>query len=187
MKLSAQTLAELPQRLKYSAERFYYAAILTCAPFDAANVHRQRPHNADSAAKFALSGPKLSDFVITPPLVLFGFSIELYLKLLICIAQGTTVKVHKLLDLFLRLEEIAPKVAEEVIERHRNSRGDRLDFIEAVTIDSNVFEDWRYSHEKEFLCSSADSLMALADAFRETVNARYPYLKSAFVMESNDQ
>jgi hypothetical protein len=51
-------MSDFQTRLNYNAERFYYAGIITSAPFDAANISSQRLHNVDvdTAARCAFSG-----------------------------------------------------------------------------------------------------------------------------------
>jgi hypothetical protein len=177
--LPPQVVAELPQRLCYAADRYYYAAILTSAPFDAANMHAQRPMSVSQAAQFALSGPNKCNDLITPPMALFGLCIELYLKLFLTMEGGGRVIGHNILDLFLQLEVHSPIKAEQIIRWHRYARGTRSEFVEDLESNCNVFEEWRYSFEHELLVGSPDTLLAIADALRDASLDAYPDLKRA--------
>jgi hypothetical protein len=52
----------------------------------------------------------------------FGFSVELYIKLLRNLADGNLMHGHNLLDLFLKLDEAAPQVGATAIRNHYSSR-----------------------------------------------------------------
>ena len=80
---------------------------------------------------------------------------------------------------FLKLDEVAPQVGADVIRNHPPSRGCREEFLEFIKNEASVFEEWRYAYEKEFLVSSPDILLMLADAFRKTVRKLHPDLRSA--------
>jgi hypothetical protein len=74
------------------------------------------------------------------------------------------MKGHNLHRLFLQLEKKNHDTATAVVNNHCYWSGDREEFIGDLDNSSNVFEDWRYAHEKSLLCASADSLLVLADA-----------------------
>ena len=152
---------ELPQRLYDAAEAFYYSGVLTCLPFDALNVDAGDYRHAEWAAEAAASGQQRRNRLGAPPLVNFGFSIELYLKLLIVLSGGKSVREHDLYKLFLKLEKGAQHVAQCLVRNHQHVRGCREEFLEILKAEASVFEDWRYAHEKEFLCSSPDTLLMI--------------------------
>ena len=174
-------MAALAQRLYDAAEAFYFAGILASTSFDAANVAVNLHTTADEAANAALTGTKRKNELGAPPIVNFGFSIELYIKLLRFLLDAHLMNGHNLHCLFLELEKIAPEVSAAVIKNHRYARGKREEFIESISDEKSVFEDWRYAYEKEFLCSSPDSLLTLADAFRQTMREIHPNYRSAFM------
>lgn len=66
--------------------------MLTSLPFDAANVDAGDYRNAGWAAEAAIAGENRRNHLGAPPIVSFGFAIELYLKLLI----NRPVKGHDL-------------------------------------------------------------------------------------------
>jgi hypothetical protein len=171
---------ELQQRLLYNAaEAFYYAGVLTSLPFDAASVDAGAYRRAELAAKAAAYGQNKCNILGAPPIVNFGFSIELYIKLLRHLADGNLMNGHNLHKLFLKLDEVAPQVAAAAIRNHPPSRGCREEFLESIKNEASVFEEWRYAYEKQFLCSSPDILLMLADAFRKTVWKLHPDLRVA--------
>lgn len=175
---------ETQQRLYNAAEAFYYAGILTSLPFDAAHVDAGALRNAEWAARAAIAGPDRRNGLGAPPLINFSFAIELYLKLLITLGSGKLKRGHDLHALFLKLEEAAPSVAACLIRNHAYARGCRAEFIEILKDEALVFQQWRYAHEQEFLCSSADTFLMIADACRQTVCELKPDLRSAFSVEA---
>ncbi len=80
------------------------------------------------------------------------------------------------------MEKAAPAVAVLVINKHHYARGDRGEFLDYLKGEARVFEEWRYAYEKEFLCSSADTLFTLANAFRNAIKDLHPDMASAFVI-----
>ncbi len=178
--LSPKVLSELPQRLYDAAEAFYFGGILCSLPFDAEHVDSENHRHAPWAANAAISGANRTNNLGAPPIVNFGFAIELYIKLLHFLANGRLVLGHDLRVLFLDMESVAPNVAAAVINRHFYCGGDRGEFLEDISDVANVFEEWRYAYEKSLLCASADSLLTLANAFRNTVRELHPTLNSAF-------
>ena len=171
---------KLQKRLYNAAEEFYYAGVLTSLPFDAANVDAGAYRHTVWAAEAAACGQNKCNSLVAPPIINFGFSIELYIKLLRNLADGNLMHGHNLHELFLKLDEAAPQVGAAAIRNHYSSRGCREEFIEFIKNEASVFEEWRYAYEKEFLCSSPDILFVLADAFRKTVWELHPDLRSAF-------
>jgi hypothetical protein len=179
--ISNRILGELPKRLHWNAERYYFAGILLTINFDAANVVAQKPRDPRVAAMAALTGPNKIDTLVGPDIVNFSFSIELYLKLLRFMADGRHVRGHSLEKLFVDLEGVAHDAAIAIVQNHRHARGDRDEFLSNLVDVSDAFAEWRYSHEKEFVVSSPDTLMSIADALRDTVRQCHPGLKSQFV------
>ncbi len=171
---------EYRQRLYDAAEAFYFAGVLTALPFNATNdpAHQR---NASSAATAAISGGSRLNYRGAPPIVNFGFSIELYIKLLQHLADASPMQGHNLYKLFRELEKAAPAVATLVINTHHYARGDRCEFLDYVRAEARVFKEWRYAYEKDFVCSSADTLFALANAFRNAIKDLHPDMASAFV------
>jgi hypothetical protein len=172
--MSVQT--EFRQRLYDAAEAFYYAGVLTSLPFDAANVDAGSFPNAEWAAKAAVTGPDKRNRLGAPPIVNLAFAIELYLKLLI----GKQSRGHDLHKLFLVLEKAEPGAAQFLIHNYRHSRGCREDFLAALRPEACAFKRWRYAYEYEFLCSSADTLMALADGCRGAARELCSDLRKVF-------
>jgi hypothetical protein len=168
------------QRLYDAAEAFYFAGILTSLPFNAASNSEQHC-DVSSAADAAINGENRLNQLGAPPIVNFGFSIELYIKLLRYLTDALRAHGHDLRGLFLELEKAAPSVASLVIEKHHYARGDRCEFLDYLRVEARVFEQWRYAYEQESLCSSADALFMLANAFRNAIRDLYPDMVSAFV------
>ncbi len=176
---------DFQQRLYNAADAFYYAGILTALPFDALNVDCGDFRNAAWAAEAAAYGRNRRNTLGAPPIVNFGFSIELYIKLLWNLSTNNNIRGHKILELFTELETL-PNIGALVIKNSSYARGCRDDFLGMITAESSVFEDWRYAHEKEFLCSSPDTLLMIAVSFRKTVWELYPDLNSAFRFPRDD-
>jgi hypothetical protein len=154
--------------------------VLTSLPFDAANVDAGAYRHTVWAAEAAAYGQNRCNYLGAPPIMNFGFSIELYIKLLRNLADGNLMHGHNLHDLFLKLDEAAPQVGSAAIRNHYSSRGCREEFLKFIRNEASLFEEWRYAYEKEFLCSSPDTLFLLANAFRKTVWELHPVLRSAF-------
>ena len=173
------THAEYRKRLYDAAEAFYFTGILTSLPFNAGADVRQ--HDLSNTANAMVSEMPRRNQLGAPPIVNFGFSIELYIKLLHHLADEKRVQGHKLHELFLRLEKAAPAVASLVMCKHHYSRGDRDEFLDYIRAEARVFADWRYAYEKEILCSSSDTLFVLANAFRGAIRDLHPDLSSAFI------
>ena len=127
-----------------------------------------------SVANAVISGRSRLNGLGAPPIVNFGLSLELYIKLLRHLADGPPVKGHNLHKLFLGLEEAAPSVASIVMRKHHYVRGDRDVFLDYLMAEAKVFEGWCYAHEEEALCSSADTLFTLANAFRDAIRDLHP-------------
>ena len=85
-----------------------------------------------------------------PPLVNFALSIELYIKLLRHIADACRMRGHNLYKLFLELEKVAPDVACLVMCKHHYTRGDRDEFLDYLKAEAVVFEEWRYTYQRNF-------------------------------------
>ncbi len=170
---------EYRQRLYDAAEAFYFAGMLTSLPFEASIDSGHR--DVSSAANAMISGKRRLNRLGAPPIVNFAFSLELYIKLLRHIADAPIERSHNLHDLFLGLETAAPDVASLVMCKHHYARGDRGEFLEYLSADAMAFEKWRYAYESELLCSSADALFTLANAFRSAIMDLHPHMTSAFV------
>jgi len=166
------------QRLYDAAEAFYFAGILTSLPFNASADVRQQ--DLSNTANAMISGMPRRNDLGAPPIVNFGFAIELYIKLLRHLADKQPMRGHNLHELFQELEKAAPAVTSRVICVHHYARGNRDEFLDYIRIVASVFDDWRYAHEKEFLCSSADTLFVLANAFRSAIKDLHPDMTSAF-------
>ncbi len=93
---------EYRQRLYGAAEAFYFAGVLTSLPFNATNLTGQHC-DVSSAASAAVNGGNGLNQLGAPPIVNFGFSIELYIKLLRHLADAQRVQGHDLDKLFLRV------------------------------------------------------------------------------------
>jgi hypothetical protein len=175
------THAEYGQRLYDAAEAFYFAGILTSLPFDADGDIGQ--FELCKVANAVVIGTTRRNELGAPPIVNFGLSIELYIKLLHYLADATCVRGHNLHVLFLALEKVAPAVASLVMYKHYYTRGDRDEFLDYLRAEASVFEEWRYAYEKEFLCSSANTLFVLANAFRSAITDLHPDMTSAFIRQ----
>jgi hypothetical protein len=77
------------------------------------------------------------------------------------------------------LEEIAPGVSHTVVRHHPRS-ADRNEFVKYISEVKSIFEDWRYTYEKEFLIGWPDDLLEIANAFRDTIKEIPPQLPSVF-------
>jgi len=163
-----------------AAEAFYYAGVLTSLPFDAMNVEAGNYRRAEPAAEAAAGGRNRRNILGAPPIVNFGFAIELYMKLLLNLASGKPRREHDLFKLFLALGKTDAEVSQRLIVNHPPSRGCREDFVEFLKTDASVFDDWHYAHEKEFLLASSDTLLMLVLACRKTVRELRPDVRSAF-------
>jgi hypothetical protein len=114
---------ERQHRLYDAAEAFYYAGIITSVPFDAANVHGKPHGTAEDAGNAALGGSNRLNRLGAPPIVNLGFSIELYIKLLISLSGTNPPKGHELDKLFSRLNQVSPQASSAVIKNHYYCRG----------------------------------------------------------------
>ncbi|MBV8068404.1 MAG: hypothetical protein JO270_00765 [Acidobacteriaceae bacterium] len=170
---------EYAQRLYNAAEAFYFAGVLTTLPFDAANA-AQGGYELARTADAAIGGPQRHNQLGAPPIANFGFSIELYIKLLLHLTGLSRVRGHDLHALFVKLKERAPDIASRVMEKHHYARGDCCEFLSYLKDEARAFEKWRYAHEEEFLCSSPETLFTLANAFRDAISELYPDLTSVF-------
>lgn len=100
--------------------------------------------------------------LVVPELVCAAFSAELNLKVLLLTA-GKTVKGHNLKVLF---EELDPETKKKIIAAIGGPDQAFLTSLEAV---ANVFDDWRYIHEKPTLSALPRFLEALAKGMEEVV------------------
>jgi hypothetical protein len=173
------------QRLHDGAEAFYYAGILTSLHFDAASVDAGDFRDVQAAARDAAYGPEndRKNNLGAPPIVNFAFAVELYIKLLRHLADAVSMRGHRLYDLFLKLDKAAGKASASVINNHAHSRGCREEFMNNLKDLDKAFEDWRYAHDKAFLCSSPDALLVLASSFRKALRELHPGLRSSFQRE----
>jgi predicted nucleotidyltransferase len=170
--------AEIPKRLHNAAEAFYFAGILSGAPFYGGGSAPNQ-HYTISCALEGIIKTRYNQ-LDAPPLVNFAFSIELYIKLLRFLADGRLMEGHNLHDLFLKMEKAATAVATSAIRHHRYARGNREEFIEYLVETKSAFEDWRYAYEKELLVAVPDNFRALADAFRAAIGELHPDRFSVF-------
>ena len=87
--------------------------------------------------------PLISNHPVAPAVVLFAFTIELYLKLLHAITSSAPIKKHDLHDLFVAL----PNEIKDLM----NSSYGNTDIEEDILKVKSVFVDWRYKHETSTL------------------------------------
>ena len=168
--------SDFQQRLYNAADAFYYAGILTTLPFDALKVDGGAYRHAEWAAEAAVNGENRRNTLGAPPIVNFGFSIELYIKLLWNLSTKTEMNGHDLHELFCKLDASSPEISRAVIAKSSYARGCRDEFLELIMEEASVFNDWRYAHEKEFLGSYGIICWRSADAstnrmFRQRSNS----------------
>lgn len=157
---------EYQKRLYGNAEQFYYAGILSSMPFNGKAIDIGNYRSVFDAEKDIFTHISKPDSISGPPLVNFAFAIELYIKLAYNMATKQSLKGHNIFFLFQRLDQLSPEFTKTVIDQHIYARGDRSEFIELLQPTEKIFEEWRYAHEKEFLCESPDTLLVIANAFR---------------------
>jgi hypothetical protein len=68
---------EFRQRLYNAADAFYYAGILTSLPFDAVKLDAGQFRHTQWAADEAIAGDNRRNHLVAPPIVNFGFALEL--------------------------------------------------------------------------------------------------------------
>ncbi|MFD0935544.1 hypothetical protein ACFQ12_10175 [Methylobacterium trifolii] len=121
-------------------------------------------------------------FLGAPSVVCYAFAIELYLKLLALITNGTYDKrQHKLDLLFAQLDP--PLWA--MIERHYSGGWPLrdLDVGSELHDASKAFVEWRYIHEHDSRAISPKTLAAIGSALHKTVKDVAPNLVSVFEAE----
>lgn len=106
---------------------------------------------------------------MSPAVVCFSFSIELYLKLLHVLSTGAAPKGHKLEELFLSIPE---PTRQALTARYGNS-----DLTAHVTAVSTAFVDWRYEHEHEALVINPQMLINIATCCHRLVREMKPELR----------
>lgn len=113
--------------------------------------------------------PLIRNSPMSPAVVCFAFSIELYLKLLHILSTGQAPKGHKLEELFLSLPEttrqgLTTKYGSAELQVH----------VSAV---STAFVDWRYEHEHEALIINPQVLIGIATCCHQLARELKPELK----------
>lgn len=176
---------ETQRRLYDAAESFYFVGHLTTLWFDASLLSSSTDYDSGELARRSITDPGCGNYLGAPPVVNFGFSIELYIKLLLDLSGSPGVRGHNSCNLFKKLEGADFELSSMVIKNFLYSDGCREKFSKYMKDISTVFEDWRYAHEKDFLVVSTDTLSAIANSFRKTIRQRYADLPSSFVRISN--
>lgn len=113
--------------------------------------------------------PLIRNSPMSPAIVCFAFSIELYLKLLHVFTTGKAPKGHKLEELFFSLSEatrqnLTDKYGSSELQAH----------ISAI---STAFIDWRYEHEHEVLLINPPVLISVATCCHILARELKPELK----------
>ncbi|MCD1642570.1 hypothetical protein [Aurantimonas coralicida] len=110
-----------------------------------------------------------------PQVVCLAFSVELFLKLIGLMEGKTPPRDHNLRTLFDLLSdstraEIERRYVYESVAPIAEELGEMAD----------VFKNWRYFHEAEFLIASPDALVMIAELLRGIARDKDPKLFSAF-------
>ena len=113
--------------------------------------------------------PVVTNCPMSPAIVCFAFSVELYLKLLIAISTGTPPKNHKLDELF----ELLPADTRSNLVRIYGS-DDLPSHLKSV---SSAFIDWRYQHEHETLAINVQVLVNTATSCHKLARQLRPDLR----------
>lgn len=98
------------------------------------------------------SVPEFLDKMVAPYAVNLSFACELWLKHIICsCSEGhRNLRTHDLKELFEKIKEcdseLANRIEDEYVKELNNPR--LLSLNEFLTENKNVFEDFRYMHEK---------------------------------------
>ncbi|MDE2309785.1 MAG: HEPN domain-containing protein [Betaproteobacteria bacterium] len=113
--------------------------------------------------------PLITNSPMSPAIVCFAFSIELYLKLVHVLSTGQTPKGHKLEELFSSLPEssrqsLAAKYGSAELPSH-------------IATVSTAFVDWRYEHEHETLAVNPQVLINIATCCHKLARELKPELK----------
>ena len=125
-------------------------------------------------ADIALS-PLVVNCPMTPAVVNYAFSAELYLKLLTLLINGSPARGHKLLDLFRTL----PEASRQRIQELAQPLAMVANFPQELERVSNAFVEWRYEHEHETLMINPAVLTGLAKACHTLVRELRPDLRTA--------
>jgi HEPN domain-containing protein len=113
--------------------------------------------------------PLIRNSPMSPAIVCFSFSIELYLKLLHVLATGQAPRGHKLVELYLSLPE---KTCQALTAKYGS--GELQAHISTI---STAFVDWRYEHEHEALLINPQVLIGVATSCHVLVRELKPELK----------
>jgi hypothetical protein len=113
--------------------------------------------------------PLATNSPMSPAIVCYAFSAELYLKLLHAISSGAVPRGHKLDELFLSLSSETQAAIAEMYGAAEMST-----HIAAV---SSAFVEWRYQHEHETLTINWHVLVNLCRACHRVTRRLRPDLK----------
>jgi HEPN domain-containing protein len=113
--------------------------------------------------------PLATNSPMSPAIVCYAFSAELYLKLLHAIATGSAPKGHKLDDLF---SSLTTEMQSEITGQYGNA-----DLSTHIVSVSASFVEWRYLHEHETLTINWHILVKLCRACHKVVRRSRPDLK----------
>jgi hypothetical protein len=146
---------EMPQRMLNAAAAFYIAAA-RC---------RGTVHTGTTSYE-----------THAPPIVCYAFSIELYLKLILLITTGKKARGHKLVKVYDKLSDRTRRI----VVTNWKFPGDPEHLRNLVEEASEIFVQWRYPYEHDFLVASPDELHDIALALHCAVNAIKPELISCY-------
>lgn len=112
--------------------------------------------------KRQLSDPNSFEWPVTPTIVCYAFSTELYLKAIFAAENNNkNFEGHGLLVLF-------NKISSPARDQLAQGMGSNVDTLrQRVDAANSSFVDWRYIHEKESLQSDVDFLGAFAHALEK--------------------
>lgn len=113
--------------------------------------------------------PTVTNCPMSPAIVCFAFSAELYLKLLIAISSGTPPRGHKLDELF---ELLPPETRTALADIYGGS--ELPSHLKTV---SSAFIDWRYQHEHRTLTISPQILINIATSCHKLARRLRPELR----------
>ena len=113
--------------------------------------------------------PSITNSPMSPAIVCFAFSVEMYLKLLSVLATGNHAKGHELHKLFTNLSD---NIKQKLNHSYVNSN-----FENDILSVSNSFVEWRYAQEHEALNINPQLLIDLATACHIVARQLKPSLK----------
>jgi len=113
--------------------------------------------------------PTVTNSPVSPALVCYAFSVELYLKLLHAISSGIAPRGHK-------LDELYGSLPDETRAKLATVYGTSELAVHVGSV-SGAFVEWRYQHEHEALSINPQILINIAKAYHRLARQLKPELK----------